>query len=586
MRFHKLLIAALVSGVVLGPSAVTFAEPQKSWYVPLYDDQLLSLERSYTMWSLHENPTSSTDAGLHDVDDKLADFSAQAQAAQMDQLRLFRNRLAALTPPFNASRHYIADYLLVRSDLEGDYWSRTVLHPLERNPTVYEGECSNGIFSIIKRPYAPDTQRVADAIGRLRACPGVLKQGEQNLTDTVREFAQIASDDVRDGDSLYTASLDELARDVPVAQRQQLHQASAAAVAALHAYRAWLDGHMASFHAGGFAPGRDQYDWYLRRVLLLPYDADQIAAIGTQELARDRALEAWEENRDRALPQPPQPKFANKAAFLRHYQSSLQTLKSFLKAHQVVDIPSYVGPFHIVQVPKALAATYPGGFMNPPAMLGKDPEGFYFVPDFSPSNQSFFVAYARQSVLPILGHEGIPGHFLQFSYAYHNPDFIRHVHDDGVFAEGWAFYGEEMLMRLGLYDADPAARKQVIHLMRHRATRVGVDVGLATGAMSLPQAISYFKKNAGIDSVTATGEATRFAMDPGQGIDYLIGKTQIETLLGIYRDANGSSQPLSAFHDRLLSYGTVPYSVIRSEWFDDDTWLQPALDPIAPEEFK
>jgi uncharacterized protein (DUF885 family) len=578
MRFHKALIA--VSALV-ALAATPAPQPATS-----YDAKLIDLDRRYTMWSLHESPSSATDAGVHDVDDKLADFSAQTQDAEMTRLRGFRDELVALTPPPGSSRHDIVDYLLVRSDLEGDYWGRTVLQPLQRNPTTYEGECSNGIFSIIKRPYASDTRRVADAIGRLRACPGVLTQGQANLTDTVREFAQIASDDIRDGDSLYTDSLNQLARNVPAAQRTQLHQAVTTTLVALHAYRAWLDAHMASFHAGGFAPGKEQYDWFLRRVLMLPYDSSQVAAIGTQDLARDRALEAWEQNRDNSLPQPPSPTFANKAAFLAHYQSSLQTLKSFLRAHHVVDIPSYVGPFHIVQVPKALAATYPGGFMNPPAMLGTDPEGFYFVPDFSPSNQSFFVAYARQSVLPILGHEGIPGHFLQFSYAYHNPDFIRHVHSDGMFSEGWAFYGEEMLMRLGLYDADPAARKQVIHLMRHRATRVGVDVGLATGAMTLPQAIDYFKKNAGIDSDTATGEGTRFAMDPGQGSDYLVGKTQIETLLGMYRDRFGTSQPLSAFHDRLLSYGSVPYSTIRFEWFGDDSWLQGAMDPIAPEEFK
>jgi uncharacterized protein (DUF885 family) len=578
MRFHKALIA--VSALV-ALAATPAPQPATS-----YDAKLIDLDRRYTMWSLHESPSSATDAGVHDVDDKLADFSAQTQDAEMTRLRGFRDELVALTPPPGSSRHDIVDYLLVRSDLEGDYWGRTVLQPLQRNPTTYEGECSNGIFSIIKRPYASDTRRVADAIGRLRACPGVLTQGQTNLTDTVREFAQIASDDIRDGDSLYTDSLNQLARNVPAAQRTQLHQAVTTTLVALHAYRAWLDAHMASFHAGGFAPGKEQYDWFLRRVLMLPYDSSQVAAIGTQDLARDRALEAWEQNRDNSLPQPPSPTFANKAAFLAHYQSSLQTLKSFLRAHHVVDIPSYVGPFHIVQVPKALAATYPGGFMNPPAMLGTDPEGFYFVPDFSPSNQSFFVAYARQSVLPILGHEGIPGHFLQFSYAYHNPDFIRHVHSDGMFSEGWAFYGEEMLMRLGLYDADPAARKQVIHLMRHRATRVGVDVGLATGAMTLPQAIDYFKKNAGIDSDTATGEGTRFAMDPGQGSDYLVGKTQIETLLGMYRDRFGTSQPLSAFHDRLLSYGSVPYSTIRFEWFGDDSWLQGAMDPIAPEEFK
>lgn len=223
--------------------------------------------------------------------------------------------------------------------------------------------------------------------------------------------------------------------------------------------------------------------------------------------------------------------------------------------------------------------------MNPPAMLGTDPQGFYFVPDFSSSNQSFFVQQARQSVLPLLGHEGIPGHFMQFTYAYHNPDFVRHVQQDGVFAEGWAFYGEEMLMREGLYDDDPGARKQVIHLMRHRATRIGVDVGLSTGAMSLPQAIAYFMKNADIDYDTARGEATRFAMDPGQAIDYLVGKTQVETLLGLVQDREGKAFTQRSFHDRLLSYGTVPYSTIRYEWLGDDSWLRSSLEPIAPQAF-
>jgi hypothetical protein len=457
---------------------------------------------------------------------------------------------------------------------------------LQRNPSIYEGECSNGIFSIIKRQYASDEIRTRDAIARLQACPRVLDQGRANLTQTVREFAQIASEDIRDGDSLYTTSLDELAKDTSPATRRDLAQAQTTALDALHAYRSWLDSHMSSFSPGGFAVGRKQYDWYLKRVLLLPFDSSQVATIGRLELARDRTLETWEQGRDaHEPPASPEPAFASKAAFLAYYERSLQRIISFINSHDIVDIPPYIGPFHIVEVPKALAATYPGGFMNPPAMFSTDPQGFYFVPDFSASNQSFFVTQARESVLPLLGHEGIPGHFMQFTYAYHNPDFVRHVQGDGVFAEGWAFFGEEMLMREGLYDDDPGARQQVIHLMRHRATRIGVDVGLATGAMTLPQAIAYFEKNAGIDEVTARGEATRFAMDPGQAIDYLVGKTQIEILLGLVRDREGADFSLRRFNDRLLSYGTVPYSTIRYEWLGDDAWLRPALSPLAPVDF-
>jgi uncharacterized protein (DUF885 family) len=553
---------------------------------PDYQQRLIDLERSYTFWSLEQSPTSATDAGIHTYDDRLADFSAAAQAEQMRRLRAYRDQLAALTPPPGTSRHAFVDYLLIRSNLEADWWSRTVLRGLQRNPSVYEGECSNGIFSIVKRPYASDEIRIAAAIARLRACPRVLEQGRANLTDTVREFAQIASDDIRDGDSLYTTSLDEVARDTSPATQRRLAQAQSVALDALHAYRAWLDERMTQFHPGGFAVGRKQYDWYLRRVLLLPYDSSEVAALGRHELPRDRALEMWEAARDAQLPSPsPAPTFPSKAAFLAYYEQSLSKLVAFINSHEIVTIPPYIGPFHIVEVPKALAADYPGGFMNPPSMFGTDPEGFYFVPDFSASNQSFFVAQARQSVLPLLGHEGIPGHFMQFTYAYHNPDFVRHVQEDGVFAEGWAFYGEEMLMREGLYDDDPGARKQVIHLMRHRATRIGVDVGLATGEMTLPEAIAYFMKNAGIDDVTARGEATRFAMGPGQAIDYLVGKTQIQTLLGLVEDREGTSFNQRSFHDRLLSYGTVPYSTIRYEWLDDDSWLRGSLQPLAPVKF-
>ena len=42
---------------------------------------------------------------------------------------------------------------------------------------------------------------------------------------------------------------------------------------------------MSGFAAGGFAVGRKQYDWYLRRVLLLPFDSAQVAEIGRLELA-------------------------------------------------------------------------------------------------------------------------------------------------------------------------------------------------------------------------------------------------------------------------------------------------------------
>ncbi len=87
--------------------------------------------------------------------------------------------------------------------------------------------------------------------------------------------------------------------------------------------------------------------------------------------------------------------------------------------------------------------------MNPPGVYDKDPTGFYFIPTYNPESKNFYIRAAIEDPRPILGHEGIPGHFLQLSIANHVSDEIRRQHEDSVFVEGWALYGEEMLSRTG-----------------------------------------------------------------------------------------------------------------------------------------
>src|SRR5713226_1126929 len=131
---------------------------------------------------------------------------------------------------------------------------------------------------------------------------------------------------------------------------------------------------------------------------------------------------------------------------------------------------------------------------------------------------------AQQS--KILGHEGIPGHFLQISIANHVASEIRRHQGDTVFAEGWALYGEEMLMREGLYPPDTAGAGQILRLSRYRSARIGVDVNLHTGKWTFDQAVNYFMEGGGLDREAATGEAAGAAADPTQKISYLTGKWQ------------------------------------------------------------
>jgi uncharacterized protein (DUF885 family) len=81
----------------------------------------------------------------------------------------------------------------------------------------------------------------------------------------------------------------------------------------------------------------------------------------------------------------------------------------------------------------------------------------------------------------------------------------------------------------------------------------------------------------GLDREAAEGEAAGAATSPTQKISYITGQWQIMRLLGRYRDRQGSNFRLGAFHDQLISCGTLPLSVVEYLMLDDDGSLRAAL---------
>ena len=73
----------------------------------------------------------------------------------------------------------------------------------------------------------------------------------------------------------------------------------------------------------------------------------------------------------------------------------------------------------------------------------------------------------------------------------------------------------------------------------------------------------------GLDREAAEGEAAGAASNPTQKISYIIGKWQIMNLLGRYRDKAGEKFRLGEFHDKLISNGSLPLSVIEWIMLDD-----------------
>ncbi|HEY1769889.1 MAG TPA: DUF885 domain-containing protein [Chthoniobacterales bacterium] len=561
---------------VTNKALITTATPDLS--KPLQGDAaaLHKLANDYYDWRNQQYPVGSSDAGLHTWDDRLTNYAPEKIAERAARVRHLLAQVNAI-PTAHWAKDDRIDWILFRSQLEEAAFDDRVWHSTSRDPQTYVGECSNGIFSLLKKDYETPEKRARAATTRLQAMPAMLAQGEKNLAQPVKLFAQLAIASARAIDPLFNDSLMTLAQGLPPNEYKSLVEARDGALKAIHDYADHLEKQLPSMSA--FAPmGEANYNYYLHHVLLLPLNAAEVEMIGRVELAQYRAYEAWLPDPSLANPDPARSKNIppDQASFLRAYQSREAEMIQFLKDHQLVTLPSYLGHFEIRQLPAAFKPTSPGGFMNPPGLYDQDPTGFYFIPTYDPKSNNFYIRAAIEDPRPILGHEGIPGHFLQLSIANHLHDEIRRQTASNPFIEGWALYGEEMLMREGLYPPDSASVGQVLRLARYRCARIGVDVNLHTGKWSFDQAVKYFMEAGGLDHEAAEGEAGGAASNPTQKISYIVGKWQIMQLLGRYRDKMGDKFRLGEFHDDLISHGSLPVSVLEWIMLDDPTDLEKA----------
>ena len=221
----------------------------------------------------------------------------------------------------------------------------------ERTNPRFTRECTMRSFPAKGVRYAQETGARCDA--RLKQMPALLNQGLTNLQNPVKLYTQLAIQSARSIDPLLNKSL--MALDVGLApnERDDLIKARDAALTAVHSYADELEKRLPKMV--DFTPmGEANYNYYLKHVLLLPLNAEEVEMIGRAELARYRALEAL-------LPDPkladPDPKRAahippDQESFLKAYESREAEMISFLREHNLVSLPDYLGPFQIRQLPR------------------------------------------------------------------------------------------------------------------------------------------------------------------------------------------------------------------------------------------
>ena len=162
-------------------------------------------------------------------------------------------------------------------------------------------------------------------------------------------------------------------------------------------------------------------------------------------------------------------------------------------------------------------------------------------------------------------HESAPGHSLQGGLAEEQeglPDFRRNVYIS-AYGEGWALYCERLGVEMGMYDT-PYDRFGMLTFQMWRAARLVVDTGVHHKGWTRAQAIAYLHDNTALADHDIEIEVDRYISWPGQALSYYLGMMEIVRLREKAEQALGPKFDIRAFHDTVLSIGSVPLPVLRA----------------------
>jgi|KBSSwiStaDraftv2_1062776.scaffolds.fasta_scaffold01222_24 uncharacterized protein (DUF885 family) len=555
-------------------------------------EKLTALARDIVYTSAAMFPTQATQLGIPGHDGDLETPSEGNRSAYIDKLHTWEQQLAQIAPAArtdlqladrNDARLLAAqlagslNLLLVRSTDRKDYAAGannivgTIFYQLQFLPVAgQEGKSA----ADVKRAWT-------DLTNRLTKAPQYISAAQKLVTMPGHLYGVVGSEQLDGAPSFFNGALTDAAK------AHYAHDAKAfarfraardATLAAIASTKSYIDANVAQWPEN-YAMGRQAYDAMLRDEQLLPLDSRDVERMAHDELAHGWAEEAWltAQSKHDNLPFGAQSgggMAPDGAALIDYYRERIAEVGHFITEHDLLTVPAWLGTINVQETPKFMQPVSPGASMVSPRLFSGESNGYYFItPPTSLAEAAAHLDmnqdFDRDRIVSTAAHEALPGHFLQLSIARRHPNFIRKIQVSGVFAEGWAFYGEEMFVRLGLYGNDLDARLFTARWERVRGARAIVDPKLASGEWSYEQAADFYAQESGFTRHAAGAAVAAIATNPGYFIAYTVGRWQIQQLLADYLQKTGGKGSLHDFHDRLLSYGSTPLAIVGPELLAD-----------------
>jgi uncharacterized protein (DUF885 family) len=331
-------------------------------------------------------------------------------------------------------------------------------------------------------------------------------------------------------------------------------------------HREYLEGARSSLGASALPDGERYYRAKIRLYATVDMTPDEIHRLGLEQVARIRAdmekiigetgfegdFEAFLEFL-RTDPQfyakTPRELLAHASYFAKKIDGRLPQLFGHLPRQ----------PYGVAPVPDELAPFYTAG-RYVPAPLESHRGGYYWVNTYELPSRPLYA-------IPALTlHEGAPGHHTQLALSQEQADLppFRRFDYISAYGEGWGLYAEKLGLEMDIYETPYEHFGRLTYEM-WRAARLVIDTGIHAKGWTREQALEFLASNTALSMHEVTTEIDRYISWPGQALSYKLGEYTILQLRRRCEQELGETFDLRAFHDFILSLGSVPLDVLSEE---------------------
>jgi uncharacterized protein (DUF885 family) len=548
------------------------------------------------------SPVNATSVGDHRFDDRLDQVDAASRARKVKQFKQYRAALEDIDWE-QLSRANKIDAELLRAELEANIWSLEVLEEWAWNPLVYVNLSGSALYGLLSRDFAPFAERMEDVASRLEQFPSFLDQARSELQPArvpeVHATTALAQNQGINSiiDTMIVPRIGEL----PPELASRLESAITTAREALAEHQAWLQTDLLPNAAGDFRIGGRLFDQKLRHTLNSPLTRREIRRRAESEYADVRdamfriSKEIYGELHPYAtFPDDPDEAFKQvviRAALEQAYEhlpepdrivdiagQYLEQATRFVEANDIVTVPDE--PIEIIIMPeyqRGVAVAY----LDPPGPLDEGQKSFYAVAplpeDWTEEQvESFLREYNLYSIQNLTLHEAMPGHYLQLAVSNRYPSLLRAVLWSGPFVEGWAVYGERVMIDAGYLNHDPLMRLINLKWYLRTVTNAIIDQAIHVDGMTRDEAMRLMIEGAFQEEREAAGKWTRAQLTSTQLSTYFVGYQEHMDMRRAVEKAWQDDFSLRRYHDQALSYGSPPVKFVRALMLDEEIPREPA----------